>query len=108
MKFLVLLPPASEGWEKYCFHKCLSVHSGGTLSPSHNTSNHWSHVLSWGAGGDNPPPSRNTPTGSRSLPRGYARVPPSRSGPRSGQGGGYLRHPLRSGQDGIPPSRDST
>ena len=24
-----LLPPASEGWGRYCFHRCLSVHIGG-------------------------------------------------------------------------------
>ena len=25
---LDLLPPASEGWGKYCFHRCVSVHRG--------------------------------------------------------------------------------
>ena len=29
---------------RYCFHRCKYVH-GGTLSPSHNTSSHWSHVF---------------------------------------------------------------
>ena len=24
--FGLLLPPASEGWGRYCFHRCLSVH----------------------------------------------------------------------------------
>ena len=23
------LPPASEGWGRYCFHRCVSVHTGG-------------------------------------------------------------------------------
>ena len=35
---------------RYYFHRCLSVHTwGGYIqSPSHNTFNHWSHVLSRG------------------------------------------------------------
>ena len=32
-----LLPPASEGWGRYCFHRCVSVHTGGNPYPSHNT-----------------------------------------------------------------------
>ena len=33
------LPPASEGWGRYCFRRCLSVHRGAvTPSTSHNTS----------------------------------------------------------------------
>ena len=37
-------------WGRYYFHRCLSVHTRGegTPSPSHNTSIHWSHVLSRG------------------------------------------------------------
>ena len=32
---LVLLPPASEGWGRYCFHRCLSVHTRGEVSHLH-------------------------------------------------------------------------
>ena len=46
-KFLcALLPPASEGWGKYCFHRCLSVHTeGGTPVPG-SFLGLWSQVLS--------------------------------------------------------------
>ena len=62
---LYLLPPASEGWGKYCFHRCLSTPPGGGDTPvlSQVTGpmsflggtpvpgsfpGHWSQVLSTG------------------------------------------------------------
>ena len=45
-----LLPPASEGRGRYCFHRCLSVHRGYPISiPQYF---HWFQVLLWG--GDTP------------------------------------------------------
>ena len=29
------LPPASKGWERYCFHRCLSAHRGAGLPHLH-------------------------------------------------------------------------
>ena len=58
---VVFLPPASEGWGRYCFHRCLSLNKGKgyhcSLVPGlwsqvlsrrrrRGTSGFWSHVLS--------------------------------------------------------------
>ena len=67
---------------RYCFHRCEYVH-GGTLSPSHNTSSHWSHVFFRGI------PQSLVPCPLRGL--GY---PPFRSGLTGGEGTPYL--------DGLP------
>ena len=41
------LPPASEGWGRYYFHRCLSVHRSGTPVPG-SFPGLWSLVLSQG------------------------------------------------------------
>ena len=43
----ILLPPASKGWGRYCFHRCLSKPGGGTPLPGFFPG-HWSQVLSGG------------------------------------------------------------
>ena len=49
MKKILFLPPASEGWGRWCFHRCLSVHlgGGGGVTPVPGSfPGLWSQVLS--------------------------------------------------------------
>ena len=84
--FLSLLPPGSEGWGRYCFHRYLSVHTRG------------------GGGRVSPSPSHNTSTGPMSFPGGY----PTDWSSQVPSGGAYpsprslLGYPVP--RDGVPPS----
>ena len=67
-----------------CLSVCLSVYiAGGTPSPSHNTSNHWSHVSS-------------------GVPKGLVRCPFSEVTPRLGCPLVRTRVPPRQNRDNLP------
>ena len=91
-KNLGLLPPSSEGWGKVIFSVCVSVHTGRyphqvltggyPILPNQGGHTHPSQL------GDTP----IVPEGGTPLSRSQVRMgvpPPSRSGLRSGWGGGY-------------------
>ena len=67
---LVITDRIRKKWGRQCFHRCVPVHThpGGGVppSPSDNTFNSPMFFL-WGRG--TPPPSHNTLTSPRSLPR---------------------------------------
>ena len=71
----------SEGWGRYCIHRCLSVHMGGTPSPSHNTS---TGPMSFPGG---------TPVPGEGVPQYQDELPP-------------LPQPGQSGQDGVPSRKE--
>ena len=96
-----LLPPVSEGWRRYCFHRCLSVHTCGEYHGlwSQVPSSLWSHGV-WGWGN---PSLRVFPL---SLVPGPFQGYPS---PRLGGGQSQVEVPQSQAEDtpflGYPPAR---
>ena len=87
MNTVLFLPHASEGWGRYCFHRCLSVHRGVP---------HIYPIIS---------PSYNTPTGPLSFP-GVPQSQLRHPHPRTGWGTPAWPGPGLDGVTPPPPSQD--